>query len=172
MVTSNRSWWIHMVLSTDQYDHLRHKTWSTPSEVFVGSSLQEKKHLVSPSKKIGRFCLFHLDRLVGKTDTRSHLQLWPGFCCCSQDLQSRTQQNPDFLANWSMLITISGPSLYRGSVSKPVSYALAVTTKNTHRHNFKLYTTHLDIFHRFTPWIKIQKRLEGLVAIRAIFPMH
>lgn len=140
MVTSNRSWWIHMVLSTDQYDHLRHKTWSTLSEVFGGSSLQEKKHLVSPSKKSGRFHLFHLNRLVGKKDTRSHLQIWPGFCCCSQDLQSRTQQNSDFLASWSMLITISGPSLYWGSVSRPVSYVLAVTaTKHTQT---KLQTLH------------------------------
>lgn len=144
-----------MVLSTDQYDHLRHKTWSTPSEVL--EDLASKKTNISSLLAKKMEDLFHRNRLVGKKDTRSHLQIWPGFCCCcwSQDLQSRTQENPDFLASWSMLITISGPSLYRGSVSKPVSYALAVTTKkhtqtqlqtlhHTSRHISPFYTLNQD----------------------------
>lgn len=62
-----------MVLSTDQYDHLRHKTWSTPSEVL--EDLASKKTNISSLLAKKMEDLFHRNRLVGKKDTRSHLQI-------------------------------------------------------------------------------------------------
>ena len=118
--TYSLKWWLPIGLDEFTWFCLQINTitWDIkrgpPLPKFLEDLASKKKTSRLSQPKNGRFHLFHLNRLVGKKDTHSHLQIWPGSCCCSQDLQSRTQQNPDFLANWSMLITISGPSLYRG----------------------------------------------------------